>query len=412
MAAQTENAVQTQDEVKPQRRGFFLSRRLLSGVIAVAVISAAVAAAHHYGFGFRHDKFREGLAALDRGDWVLARRYARELKASQPSSPQGSFLQGAMLLEKGYFYPALDELGEAKGEVSLKAAALTLTGQAWHRLGRHVEAHAALLEALKEDPDSVDAHRWLAASYYDLGVIGEAVRYLERTAELDPSDPRPHRLLGLIHKDFSRFNEAIPFYQESLRRKSDQPDADKIRQELASCQVEHRRYSDALETLAKCSDLPQFEVLRAECYHAQGNVADAKAALDRALKVKSDNLDGLLLRGTMLLEEGHAQEAIEALQRAVKTHRKDYEAHFKLSEAYGKAGQQRLSDAERKEAENIRFIREEFSTLHKEASERPGDMQVRLRLANLAKELDRPDLAEVWRHSAAAVQSFSKLDGN
>lgn len=411
-AVQAESAVQAENEVKPQRRFFFRSRRLLRGVLAIAVISAAVAAAHHYGFGFRHDKFQEGLAALDRGDWLLARRCARELKASQPSSPQGSFLQGAMLLENGYFYAALDEFGEAKEEASLKAGALTLTGQAYHRLGRHVEAQTALLEALKEDPDSVDAHRWLAASYYDLGVFGEAVRYLERTAELDPSDPRPHRLLGLIHKDFGRFKEAIPFYQESLRRKNDQPDADKIRQELASCQVEQRLYSDALATLAKCSDLPEFEVLRAECHHAQGNVAAAKAVLDRALKLKSDNLDGLLLRGTMLLEEGDAQAAIEAFQRAIKAHHKDYKAHFKLSEAYSKAGQQQRSDAERKEAENIRFILEEFSTLHKAASERPDDMQVRLRLASLAHQLDRPDLAEVWTRSAAALQPFSEFEGN
>lgn len=395
------NAIQTECHAPPRRGGGRRWRRLLG---LLGVVAIAVAAAHHYGVGFSHDKFKAGLAALDRGDWDEARRYTRELKASQPSSPQASFLLGAMLLEKGHCYPAIDKLGEAKREASLETAALTLMGQAWYRLGRHVEAQAALLEALKQEPDSLEAHRWLAASYYDLGIIPDAIYHLQRNAELDPLDPRPHRLLGLIRKDFGQFEDAIPSYQESLRRNSEQPDADEIRQELASCQVEHRHYSDALATLSKCSDLPEVEVLRARCYHAQGNVAAAKEALDRALEQKSDILEGLVLRGNMLLEEGDAQGAIETFQSAVKAHPKDYSAHFKLSQAYGKAGQQQRSELERNEAERIRAIRDEFSKLHQTASEHPKDIQVRLRLASLARELDRPDLAEVWLRSAAALQ--------
>lgn len=395
-------AIQTECTTKPQRPAGRSWKRLL-GVLGGA--SIAIAAASYYALGFSHDKFKAGLAALDRGDWRQARRYARELKASESAAPQASFLRGALLLEKGYCYLALDELGKAKQQASLESAALTLMGQAWYRLGRHAEAQAALLEALKQEPDSFDAHRWLAASYYDMGLILDAIDHLKRTAELDANDPRPHRLLGLIHKDYGRLEEAIAFYQESLRRNNAQPDVEEIKQELAACQVEQRYYSDALETLEECSNLPVFDVLRARCYHALGDVAAAKAAVDRALKKKDDELDGLLLRGDMLLEEGDALAAITAFQRAVKTHPKDYGAHFKLSQAYGKAGQQQLSEAQREEAEKIRIIRDEFSQLHKAAWASPHDRQVRLRLATLAQQLERPDLAEVWRQSAAALQS-------
>lgn len=402
-------AVQTECTIKPQRPKGRPWKRLF-GLVSVA--SIVIAAATYYGLGFSQSKFKAGLAALDRGDWPLARRYVRELKASQSSSPQGSFLQGAMLLEKGYYYPALDELDKAKQDALLESAALTLMGQAWYHLGRHAEAQAALLEALKQEPDSFDAHRWLAASYYDMGVIGDATHHLQRAAELEPNDPRPHRLLGLIHKDFGRFEEAIPFYQESLRRESDQRYAEEIKLELATCQVEHRQYGDALATLANSSDLAEFDVLRARCYYAQGDATAAKAALDRALKKKGDNLDGLILRGDMLLEEGNAQAAIEAFQRAVKAQPNDYGAHFKLSQAYRRANEQQLAGAEQKEAERIRVIRDEFSLLHKTAAEHPRDINVRLRLAFLARELGRPELAEVWMRSAAALQSFSESDSN
>ncbi|HUY90727.1 MAG TPA: tetratricopeptide repeat protein [Pirellulales bacterium] len=397
-------ADKTESEAKTRRPRFSAHRRLCFGGIAVAASLLAAMAARYYGFGFSRDQFKEGLAALDRGDWSLARRYARELKASEPSSPQASFLRGAVLLEKGYAYPALDELRKAIQAPDLETAALTLMGEAWYYLGRHVEAQAVLEQAVKQDPQSVDAHRWLAASYYDLGAIGKALPHLERTAELDPTDPRPHRLLGLIHKDFGRFEEAIALYEESLRRRSDQPNADEIRQELASCQVEHAHYAGALKTLAKCPELPEFDVLRAKCHYAQTRLAAAKVALGRALEQQPDNLDGLLLHATMLLEEGEAREATEALERAVESHPKDYTAHFKLAQAYGEVGEQELSFAESETASKIAEVKVEFSELHKAAWERPSDMQVRLRLATLAQELDRPDLAEVWLRSAAALQ--------
>lgn len=390
-------------KTRPRRR--FGLRRLLLGAVAVAaILAAAIAASAHYGFGSSKDEFKEALAALDRGDWSLARHYARQLKASQPASSQASFLRGAMLLEKGYCDPALDELRKAMQDPGLETAALTLMGQAWYRLGRHVEAQAALQEVLKREPDSVDAHRWLAASYYDLGLIDKAVLYLQRTAQLAPTDSRPHRLLGLMHKDFERYEDAIPFYEESLRRKSDQEDAAEIRQELATCQIKSRRYSDALTTLEQCSDSPEVDVLRAECHRGKGQARAAKEVLDRALQQDGDNLSGLLLRGTMLLEEKDARSAIETFQRAIKTHPKDYMAHFRLAQAYGSAGEQELSEAEQEIAEKIRVIRHEFSQLHKTAWENPNNIQVRLRLAALARELDRPDLADVWLRSAAALQ--------
>lgn len=397
--------IQAECEAKSHRTGFGRPRLLLLGtMIVAAVLAAAMAASRHYGFGGFQDKFKLAVAALDRGDFALARSYARELKASQQTAPRASFLRGAMLLERGCYYPALDLLGQAKQDPDLEAASLTLMGQAWYRLGLHLEAQAALHQVLKREPDSVEAHRWLAASYYDLGVIDKAMAHLERTADLDRADPRPHRLLGLIHKDFEQYEDAIPFYEESLRRKSDQEDAREIRLELAGCQIEIRRYRDALATLEPCSDRPEVNVLRAKCHHGQGDVEAAEAALARALEQEPDNFDALLLRGTMLLEDGDARAALEALGRAIELRPKDYMAHFRLAQAYAKSGEHELADAEQKQVEEIRAIRHEFSQLHRTAWENPGSVQVRLRLAELARQLGRPDLAEVWLRSAAALQ--------
>jgi tetratricopeptide (TPR) repeat protein len=379
-------------------------RLILAGIVVASALAAVFAASHHYAPPSPQEKYRAAIAALDRRDWKLVRGYVRELKSSQGTSAESHFLRGAMLLEKGFWHPAIDELDQARQKPDLAIESLTLIGQAWYRLGRHIEAQAALKLVLKQEPDNVDAHRWLAASYYDLGAVGDALLHLQRTADLDPVDPRPLRLLGLIHKDFGQYEAAIPYYEESLRRKSDQADVVEIRVELASCQVETRRYNDALKTLEQCPNSAEFNVLRAKCHYAQGRTRLAKAALLVALEQDSDSLDGLLLHGTILLEDGDIAKAIDAFQRAIKTQPKDYTAHFKLAQAYAHAGDDERSKIEQEMAEKIRVIRHEFAQLHKAAWERRGDAAVRLRLATLARELDRPDLADVWLRSAAALQ--------
>jgi tetratricopeptide (TPR) repeat protein len=399
--------VEAASESRTQPRRFFRAwAPLLSVAVVVAISAAAIVGSHSYR-SESDDPLKLGLAALERGDFAAVRGFARELKGSQAASPQARLLRGALLLERGYCYPALDELEKAKQEVMLESAALTLIGKAWYRLGRHVEAQAALENVVKQEPDFVEAHRWLAASYYDLGIIDKASSHLMKTAELDPADPRPYRLLGLIHKDFEMYDEAIPFYRESLRRNSNQADVDEIREELAVCQIRARRYRDALATLASCSEQPAADVHRAECLHALGQIAAAKASLERLLKEDPDNLDGILLQGAILLEEEEPRQAIAALEHATRAHPKDYTAHFRLAQAYASVGEQKLADAQREAAEKIRVVRHEFSKLHKEAWQRPGDVQLRLRLASLANELDRPDLADVWLRSAAALQPIN-----
>jgi hypothetical protein len=77
--------------------------------------------------------------------------------------------------------------------------------------------------------------------------------------------------------------------------------------------------------------------------------------------------------------------------------------HFKLAQAYAQAGKPKQAETEQKLADEIREIRKEFADLHQAAWDRPDDAAVRLRLAELAGKLGRPDLADVWLKSAAAL---------
>jgi tetratricopeptide (TPR) repeat protein len=388
------------------------SRRLLWGV-ALALAAAAIAGGlwWQYGHDLQEDPLQRGLAALERGEFAAARHCVTELRALDGHESQATFLRGAMLVKMGYYYPGLDDLDKVQHPPELKQRSLILMGEAWYYLGRHVEAQAALRQVVESDPAAIDAHRWLASSYYDMGAITDALVHLQRTAELDPADHRPQRLIGLIYKDFERYEDAAPMYEESLRRKGDQPDWAQVRQELAACQLKLRRHQDALATLKPCPQSPAVLVLQAECLHALGKTAAAKEAVQTALDQEPQNLEALVLLGSILLEEGSINQAIDSFERAAKNHPKDYMAHFKLAQAYAQANRPEMAAAEQKVADHLREVRKLFADLHQAAWNDPQDARVRLRLAQLAKELDRPDLEQVWLKAAAALQSLPDPEG-
>lgn len=377
---------------------------LLSGLVLVTLVAGGFAAYWQFGRAKQADPLQTALEKLDAGDITAARTLYGELKSSPNQKATAAFLRGAMLLRKGYAYPALDDLQVAAADSQHKIRARILIGEAWYHLGRQIEAQAAWREVLEANPDSVEANRWMAASLYDQGAIHEAIHFLERTAELAPEDPRPHRLLGLINKDYERYDVAIPLYQESLRRDRHQADANDIRLELAACQTKQLKHRDALATLKGSPETKEVLILKAECHYAEGDIAIADSLLDAVLEADPDNLDALVLKGTLLLEEGDPKDAVATLKRATQKHPMDYLAHFKLHQAYVKAGDEAPAKAERDEAERIRLLRQEFALLHQEAWDNPEDRGVRLRLASMAQQLNRPDLAEVWLKSANALR--------
>jgi tetratricopeptide (TPR) repeat protein len=380
------------------------ARLAVCAVTLLVIVATAVGFWWHYGRSPGKPDLEQGLAALQEGDIRAARQCMLQLRETKGRETEATLLRGAMLVKMGYYYPGLEELDKVKEQPKLKQRALTLIGEAWYYLGRHVEAERALRKVLDSDPSAIEAHRWLAASYYDMGAIHGALHHLKRTAELDPTDHRPLRLLGLVHKDYERYEDAIPMYQESLRRKVDQPDWDDVRQELAACQLKLRRHRDALVTLEPCPRSPSVLVTRAECLFALGETDAAKDALQKALGKEPKHLNALVLQGSIFLEEGSYEEAIASFKLAAEDHPKDYMTHFKLAQAYAQAGKPELAASAQKIAEDIREIRKVFADLHKAAWDHPEDMRIRLNLAQLARELGRPDLEEMWLKAAAALR--------
>jgi len=348
------------------------------------------------------DLVRLGMEATDGGNLVLARRVLRELTLRSETAA-AHVLRAKLITAQGFMPVALESLAGVPEDGAVGRLRDTVAGEIAWREGRIRDAETLLERVLEADPESLEAHRVMAAMCYDIGAMNEALVHLDATARLAPLDPRPHRLLGLIHNDYELYAEAIPFYRESLRRGPNQPDREEVLAELASCQLKIRDHQAALATLEGAGQRPEDDLLRAEAHLALGHLDEARDLVTGVLERAPEAVEALVLRGSILLEDGAAATAIEPLETAIRIEPMHFLAHFKLAQAYEQAGRPEDGAREVAESERIRLLRKEYAALHQEAWDHPEDPTVRRRLAELAETLGRPDLRDVWLEAAAAV---------
>jgi tetratricopeptide (TPR) repeat protein len=363
-------------------------------------------------------RFRRAQQALRQNNKGRAEDIASWLD-TQGQKDRAILLRGEILLLQGQSYArigdsraqvclsgAVDKLSQIRDQGLLRREATILIGKCLLDLNRTSEAEQAFAFVLAEDADQVEAHRGLAAIYYDQGALGKAVTHLQRVAVLDPLDGRPHRLMGLIFKEMEQYPQALAAYQEALERDLHGQSPATTRKELAETLVKLTRPADALEVLGQFDPEPQdftaVQTLRGECLWALGRHEEARAVLDHTLATQTPSGDLYRLRAKMHLEAGEPQAAATLLKRALALDRHDFASRYQLVLAYRQLGdateaaeQQRLFDRSQKD-----FA--ELSRLNHEALKDPWDQAVRLDLAAVCDRLDKPKEAAMWRRAAHA----------
>jgi tetratricopeptide (TPR) repeat protein len=321
-------------------------------------------------------------------------RLARPDRDDRPSGP-------SPLLEQ-----ALTELGQVQdaGDLGLDAAALA--GQCLLYLNAYRDAEQAFRLVLARRPGDADAHRGMAAIYYDQGALGRAIEQLDEVGHLDPEDGRPFRFMGMIYRDLGQPAEATECYREALRRRLKASVAQEVRVELAGVLVRAASCGEALEVLNGCgaemASTPEARVLRAECLWAGGDTGAALALLDQVLTDKPDGVPPLVLRARIHIAAGEDREAAPLLEKAVAINPGCSDCRHQLALAYRGLGRARDAAQQQQLADQITADQKEMARLNQEANDHPWDPQVRRRLAALCEKRGKPDEVAMWLKAAAA----------
>ena len=351
----------------------------------------------------------EGWRAIQAGDEAAYEAALIKVPSDARQAARRAFLRGAWAAQQRQLETALTELRVAAALPELRVRAMVLAGQAFYQAGLATNAQQMWLTVLREYPDAVDAHRWIAIFYYDLGAMADALQHLERVSKLAPTDPRPDRLMGLINKDFERFDRAISHYRETLRRDPKQPAAAEIRYELAECQLKLRDYAAALETLTAAPDQARRFALEADAQYSLGKTELAEQALQKSLSLQPDLLAALLLQANWHLEAGETELAAETLSLAVKKHPFDYQARFQFAQTLRRVGRTTEAEQESATAADLREKWERFSQWNEQAIREPANAELRVQLGDLARQIGKPELAIGWYQAALAIDPTLKL---
>lgn len=347
--------------------------------------------------------YRRGREALIQGDHVAVEREIDRLYRTAGTRSRGCLLKGLLLSRAGRPAEAIEWLDQAARDESLAVEASTEAARCFYSMGRHLEAIEAAQAALAQNAEYLDARRWLAAAYYDLGAVPHAIVELKHVSAEAVDDPRPDRLLGLISKDSEKYHAAIEHYRESLRRDPLQPDAPMILLELAESLVKIGKFEEALVTLKDCEKSSAALTWEAECLVNLSRSDEALGRLKEAVALDPAYFPAKLAYGKRLLDGGFVEQAIDVLSQASQLMPQNSQARFQLSQALRRGGKVEQADVELERMREAQALERQFSDLHDQAANQPNDAEIRYHAGELAIKLGKPELGKLWLRAALAI---------
>jgi tetratricopeptide (TPR) repeat protein len=215
-------------------------------------------------------------------------------------------------------------------------------------------ARKELLEAVRLNPSSGEAHARLGIVYRKLGMAAQAAESLERAVRLEP-DPRVKVLLAFSYKESGRYRDAIPLLEASFESEQKDSLRSVVGQHLVECHLAVGATEQALAVvqklrqiapddpgvlylsskvyltlwngafqrmMAKAPDSYQVHLIRAEALEAQEKFAEAAGEYRQVLKIAPQTAGIHYRLARMILRSGASADAD---QEALAEFRKELE---------------------------------------------------------------------------------------
>jgi Flp pilus assembly protein TadD len=306
----------------------------------------------------------------ERGDISGARAAVMAVITANPDSALGWYELGSVLGQAGDFRGAEAAFRRAIGlEPGLSKAhfglALTLIAdpqekQDWQ--GAMLECR----EALKYQPDYVEALNLLGAGLSTTGQMTEAIQVLRRAVELAPANAEAHFNLALALEKADRLEEAANEYRTAIATRPEYPEATcalgKLLLREGKTAEARREFERALYLNPDLADAHYnlAKILRLQKDDAQAKVEFAEFSDLMSRQPNAIQSAQLSNQGLELAGKGNRAEAITVLRKAISL-KPDYGVpHFNLGLVLAADG--KTSDATQELAKAISLMPFEYKT--------------------------------------------------
>jgi tetratricopeptide (TPR) repeat protein len=187
-------------------------------------------------------------------------------------------------------------------------------GRLYRVAGDSVESEKSYKRAMELDPNNEDALTGLAVVYSDVGDTKKAIEMLRVVTERDPS-PRTLEALAQAYDQVRDYKSAAEVLKKAIELA---PDNARYKRQLAQNLLLSEQYDDALQLYTQlASEDPkdaQTQLRISEIYRQKHEYEKARAALDKARELDSDNLDVRYEEVNLLADQGKTDESIKVLK--------------------------------------------------------------------------------------------------
>ncbi|MEQ9496813.1 MAG: tetratricopeptide repeat protein [Deltaproteobacteria bacterium] len=192
-------------------------------------------------------------------------------------------------------------------------AALVLQARAFVAQGARESAVKALETAVQNDPRDPRLRGILSGVFLSMGASPQAYAAMRQAAEVDPDEARSRARKGLLSWLDVAVKEAIDQFRRSA--------------------TEERNASVASSSMA---------IL----YYHMGDVAQARTAVDRALRIDGSNVAALLYKAQLALDRGDAATAVQATAKMQAVERGSALGSLLQARAFAKQSKERKARTE------------------------------------------------------------------
>ena len=212
-------------------------------------------------------------------------------------------------------------------------------GNIYSRASRHADAVTAYKRALALDDAHAMATFNLALAYRAMGRVDDAILGFERSQQLEPRSGRAHFQLGDIYMQRGDAAKAAAVLERGLALDTDRPP---FLVKLGEAYLTLKRYDDAekvlKEAVALRADVPRGQYNLALVAEQRGDPSGARAAYEAEVAKNPKNYGAQFNLGKALLKEGRLPDAIARLRASVEAKPDFAEGYLYLAKALLDAG--------------------------------------------------------------------------
>jgi tetratricopeptide (TPR) repeat protein len=283
--------------------------------------------------------------------WADAAMSLANCEAAAPGQTDALLFRGKALVNLGKYDDAAEALESYAAKHPQSDDALYTLGYVQFRQNKPRESLATFTKAAAIKTPTPDDLRIVSLDYVLLDDAKDAARYLEDALRMDPNNVEARYSLGRVRYQLNQFDQAIAAFEEVLRR---DPVNLKAEYNLGLSYEGENRVEEAIACYQKAIAMEKVAANRDEqpyldlgsLLSRSNKATEAIPYLQHAAEIKPESGKVQYELAKAYLAAGQTEPARVAGERAIGLEPNESSYHYLLGRVYAKAGKQDLAATE------------------------------------------------------------------